>query len=42
MDITFDDASYSRFLNEKRTEYNSRLRNNNETFLTRCYQKKQI
>jgi hypothetical protein len=24
MDLTFDDASYSRFLNEKRTDYNSK------------------
>ena len=32
MDLVFDDASYSRFLNEKRIIYNSRLRDDNETF----------
>jgi hypothetical protein len=32
MDLFFDDTSYSRFLKEKRTEYNSRLRGDNETF----------
>ena len=32
MDFIFDDASYSRFLNEKKTIYNSRLRDENETF----------
>ena len=32
MDFIFDDASYSRFLNEKKTIYSSRLRDENETF----------
>jgi len=32
MDLTYDDVSYSTFLNEKRTIYNSRLRDDNETF----------
>jgi len=32
MDLVFDDVSYSRFLNEKRTIYSSRLRDDNETF----------
>jgi len=32
MNLLFDDASYSRFLNEKKMEYNSRLRSDNETF----------
>jgi len=32
MDLIFDDASYSKFLNEKKTESNSRLRGENETF----------
>jgi len=32
MDLTFDEESYSRFLNEKKTIYNSRLRDDNETF----------
>jgi len=32
MDLLFDDASYSMFLSEERTEYNSRLRDDNETF----------
>jgi len=32
MDLVFDDVSYSKFLNEKKTEYNSRLRDDNETF----------
>ena len=32
MDLAFDDVSYSRFLNEKKTIYNSRLRSDNETF----------
>jgi hypothetical protein len=32
MDLLFDDASYSRFLNEKKMVYNSRLRDDNETF----------
>jgi hypothetical protein len=32
MDLIFDDASYSKFLNEKKTETNSRLRGDNETF----------
>jgi hypothetical protein len=33
MDLSFDDAAYSRFLNEKSTIYNSLLREENETFL---------
>ena len=33
MELTFDDISYSKFLSEKRTIYNSRLRDDNETFL---------
>jgi hypothetical protein len=32
MDLTFDDIAYSRFLSEKRTIYNPRLRGDNETF----------
>jgi hypothetical protein len=32
MELTFDDVSYSKFLNEKHTVYNSRLRADNETF----------
>jgi hypothetical protein len=32
MDLAFDDAAYSRFLSEKRTIFNSRLREENETF----------
>jgi len=32
MDLIFDEKSYSRFLNDKRTIYNSRLRDDNETF----------
>ena len=32
MDLNFDDESYSRFLNEKKPELNSRLRADNETF----------
>jgi hypothetical protein len=32
MEFKFDDDSYSRFLNEKRIIYNSRLRDDNETF----------
>jgi hypothetical protein len=32
MDLNFDEVSYSRFLNEKKTVYNSRLRDDNETF----------
>jgi hypothetical protein len=32
MDLIFDDASYSKFLNEKKTVYNNRLRGDNETF----------
>jgi hypothetical protein len=32
MDLIFDDVSYSRFLNDKKTVYNSRLRDDNETF----------
>jgi len=32
MDLIFDDASYSKFLNEKKTVYNNRLRDDNETF----------
>ena len=33
MELIFDDISYSRFLNEKRIIYNSRLRDDNEAFL---------
>ena len=33
MELIFDDISYSRFLNEKRVIYNSRLRDDNEAFL---------
>jgi hypothetical protein len=33
MDLSFDDAAYSKFLNEKGTIYNSLLREENETFL---------
>jgi hypothetical protein len=33
MDLIFDDMAYSRFLNEKKTIYNSLLREDNETFL---------
>jgi hypothetical protein len=33
MELSFDDTAYSRFLNEKRTIYNSLLREENETFL---------
>ena len=40
MELTFDDVSYSRFLNEKRTIYNSRLRDDNETFLDAMMSKK--
>jgi hypothetical protein len=32
MDFLFDEASYSKFLNEKREIYNSRLRDDSETF----------
>jgi len=32
MDLIFDDDSYSKFLNEKKTVYNCRLRDDNETF----------
>ena len=32
MNFIFDDVSYSKFLNEKKTIYNSRLRDENETF----------
>ena len=32
MELIFDDVSYSKFLNEKKTIYNSRLRDDNETF----------
>jgi hypothetical protein len=32
MDLTFDERAYDRFLNEKKTIYNSRLRSDNETF----------
>ena len=32
MDLIYDDESYNNFLNEKRTIYNSRLREDNETF----------
>jgi hypothetical protein len=33
MDLIFDDMAYSRFLKEKKTIYNSLLREDNETFL---------
>jgi succinate dehydrogenase flavin-adding protein (antitoxin of CptAB toxin-antitoxin module) len=33
MDLSFDDAAYSKFLNEKGTIYNSLLREEDETFL---------
>jgi len=33
MELIFDDMSYSKFLSEKRTIYNSRLRDDNESFL---------
>jgi len=32
MDLIFDDAAYSKFLDEKKTETNSKLRDDNETF----------
>ena len=32
MNFIFDDALYSKFLNENKTIYNSRLRGENETF----------
>jgi hypothetical protein len=32
MDLIFDDASYSKFLNEKKIVINSRLRDDDETF----------
>jgi len=32
MELEFDEESYSRFLNNKKTIYNSRLRDDNETF----------
>ena len=32
MDFIFDDVLYSKFLNEKKAIYNSRLRYENETF----------
>jgi hypothetical protein len=32
MDLIFDDESYTRFLNDKKTVYNSRLRGDDETF----------
>ena len=32
MDLIFDDVSYGKFLNEKKTVYNSRLRDDRETF----------
>jgi hypothetical protein len=32
MELIFDEEAYSRFLNEKRTVYNSRLRGEGETF----------
>jgi hypothetical protein len=32
MEFVFDDTSYSKFLNEKKIIYNSRLRDDNETF----------
>jgi len=33
MDLIFSDESYSMFLNDKKAIYNSRLRDDNETFL---------
>jgi hypothetical protein len=33
MDLVFDEKAYEKFLNEKKTVYNSRLRNDDETFL---------
>jgi hypothetical protein len=32
MDLTFNDEYYTKFLNEKKNIYNSRLRDDNETF----------
>ena len=32
MDLTFNDEHYTKFLNEKKAIYNSRLRDDNETF----------
>ena len=32
MDLIFDDVSYGKFLSEKKTIYNSRLRDDKETF----------
>jgi len=32
MDLTFNDEYYTKFLNEKKAIYNSRLRGDNETF----------
>ena len=32
MDLIYNDESYLNFLNEKKTIYNSRLREDNETF----------
>jgi hypothetical protein len=32
MDLVYDDESYKNFLNEKKTIYNSRLREDDETF----------
>ena len=32
MDLIFDDECYTKFLNEKKAIYNSRLRDENETF----------
>ena len=32
MDLMYDDVSYKNFLNEKKSIYNSRLREDNETF----------
>ena len=32
MDLIFDEKAYDKFLKEKRTLYNSRLRNDDETF----------
>jgi hypothetical protein len=33
MELIFNDESYARFLDEKKTVYNSRLRGDDETFL---------
>jgi len=32
MDLTYNDKDYSMFLHEKKVSYNSRLRDDNETF----------